>query len=109
MIGDLEDMERAATDCDLLFTHSHGRQMAEHLQKPLLRIGFPVFDRVGNAHRRYVGYRGTMNLIFEIANLMIEQIAHHHPGDWPLPQAAIDLAARDPARELNIPVVAAGT
>jgi len=109
VIGDLEDMERAATDCDLLITHSHGRQMADHLQKPLLRIGFPVFDRVGNAHRRYVGYRGTMNLIFEIANLMIEQIPHHHPGDWPLPQAAIDLAARDPARELNIPVVAAGS
>jgi nitrogenase molybdenum-iron protein NifN len=108
VIGDLEDMERAATDCDLLVTHSHGRQMAAHLQKPLLRIGFPVFDRVGNAHRRYVGYRGTMNLIFEIANLMIEQIAHHHPGDWPLPQTSIDLAARDPAREVNIPVVAAG-
>ncbi|MDR8396146.1 nitrogenase iron-molybdenum cofactor biosynthesis protein NifN [Paraburkholderia sp. USG1] len=108
VIGDLEDMEQAATDCDLLITHSHGRQMAAHLQKPLLRIGFPVFDRVGNAHRLYVGYRGTMNLIFEIANLMIEQIAHHHPGDWPLPQASIDLAARDPAREVNIPVVAAG-
>ena len=109
VIGDLEDMERAATDCDLLITHSHGRQMADHLQKPLLRIGFPVFDRVGNAHRRYVGYRGTMNLIFEIANLMIEQIAHHHPCDWPLPQSSVDLAARDPAREIKIPVVAADT
>ena len=31
-----------------------------------------------------VGYRGTMNLIFEIANLMIEQIPHHHADDWPL-------------------------
>ena len=46
---------------------------------------------------------------FEIANLMIEQIGHHHPGDWPLPQTAIDLAARDPARAVNIPVVEAGT
>jgi nitrogenase molybdenum-iron protein NifN len=109
VIGDLEDMERASADCDLLITHSHGRQMAEHLGKPLLRIGFPVFDRVGNSHRRYVGYRGTMNLIFEVANLMIEQIGHHHPGDWPLPQTAIDLAARDPARTVNIPVVEAGT
>jgi len=109
VIGDLEDMERVSADCDLLITHSHGRQMAEHLGKPLLRIGFPVFDRVGNSHRRYVGYRGTMNLIFEIANLMIEQIGHHHPGDWPLPQTAIDLAARDPARAVNIPVVEAGT
>ncbi|PXW23983.1 nitrogenase iron-molybdenum cofactor biosynthesis protein NifN [Paraburkholderia caballeronis] len=109
VLGDLEDMERAAAGCDLLITHSHGRQMAERLGKPLLRAGFPVFDRVGNAHRCQVGYRGTMNLIFEIANLMIEQIPHRHPGDWPLPQASVDLAARDPAREVKIPVVAAGT
>jgi len=108
VLGDLEDMERAAAGCDLLITHSHGRQMAARLGKPLLRAGFPLFDRVGNAHRRQVGYRGTMNLIFEVANLMIEQIAYHHPGDWPLPQAALDLAARDPARAVDIPVVAAG-
>ncbi|SCK17842.1 nitrogenase molybdenum-iron protein NifN [Variovorax sp. HW608] len=98
VIGDLEDMENAAGDCDLLVTHSHGRQMAERLCKPLFRVGFPVFDRVGNAHRRYVGYRGTMNLIFEIANLMIEQIPHHHAGDWPLAPEARRAAAADAAR-----------
>jgi len=97
VIGDLEDMENAAGDCDLLVTHSHGRQMAERLGKPFFRIGFPVFDRVGNAHRRYVGYRGTMNLIFEIANLMIEQIPHHHAGDWPLTPEAQRAAAADAA------------
>jgi nitrogenase molybdenum-iron protein NifN len=63
-------------------------QAAARLQKPLLRIGFPVFDRIGNAHRVQVGYRGTMALIFEIANLMIEQIPHHQPGDWPLSPTA---------------------
>ena len=84
LLGDLEDLEQGARDCDLLITHAHGRQAAERLGKPLLRMGFPVFDRVGNAHRVQVGYRGTMALIFEIANLMIEQIPHHHPGDWPL-------------------------
>ena len=84
LLGDLEDLEAGAADCDLLITHSHGRQAAERLDKPFLRIGFPVFDRIGNAHRVQVGYRGTMNLIFEIANLMIGRIAHHHAGDWPL-------------------------
>lgn len=95
VIGDLEDMERAAAeaDCDLLLTHSHGRQMAQRLAKPLFRLGFPVFDRVGNSHRCQVGYRGTMNLIFEIANLMMEQIPHHHPGDWPLTPEARRAAA----------------
>lgn len=98
LLGDLEDLEQGAADCDLLITHSHGRQAAERLGKPLLRMGFPVFDRIGNAHRRYVGYRGTMNLIFEVSNLMMERIAHHHPGDWPLtPQAQRAAAATDAA------------
>jgi nitrogenase molybdenum-iron protein NifN len=92
ILGDLEDFERGAADCDLLVTHSHGRQAAERLNKPLLRIGFPVFDRVGNAHRCQVGYRGTMALIYEIANLMIAQIGHHHATDWPLTPEALHAA-----------------
>ncbi|MEM5403323.1 nitrogenase iron-molybdenum cofactor biosynthesis protein NifN [Paraburkholderia unamae] len=88
ILGDLEDMERGASNCDLLITHSHGRQMAGRLGKPLMRAGFPVFDRVGNAHRCQIGYRGTMNLIFEIANLMFERISQPHPGDWELPQSS---------------------
>ncbi|MDD5028463.1 MAG: nitrogenase iron-molybdenum cofactor biosynthesis protein NifN [Rhodoferax sp.] len=94
ILGDLEDLERGAPGCDLLVTHSHGRQAAHRLNKPLLRIGFPVFDRVGNAHRRMVGYRGTMELIFEVANLMLDQVEHHHPGDWPLTPEALRAAAK---------------
>lgn len=94
LLGDLEDLETGAADCDLIVTHSHGRQAAERLQKPLLRVGFPVFDRIGNAHRCQVGYRGSMNLIFEIANTMIERIAHHHAGDWPLTPEALKAAAQ---------------
>jgi nitrogenase molybdenum-iron protein NifN len=93
ILGDLEDWEQAATDCDLLVTHSHGRQAAQRLNKPLLRIGFPVFDRIGNAHRRLVGYRGSMELIFDIANLMLDHVAHHHPGDWPLTPEALHAAS----------------
>lgn len=97
MLGDLEDMERGASHCDLLITHSHGRQMAARLGKPLMRVGFPVFDRIGNAHRCQIGYRGTLNLIFEIANLMIGKIAHHHPGNWVLPQSSLDCATAAPS------------
>jgi nitrogenase molybdenum-iron protein NifN len=47
-----------------------------------------------------VGYRGTMNLIFEIANLMIERIAHHHAGDWPLtPEAQLATRRLDGGRD----------
>jgi nitrogenase molybdenum-iron protein NifN len=94
LIGDLEDFEKsaAATGCDLLMTHSHGRQSAERLGKPLFRIGIPMFDRIGNAHKCYVGYRGTRNFIYEVGNMLIEQIPHHGPNDWPLSRQALDAA-----------------
>ncbi|MBY0431316.1 MAG: nitrogenase iron-molybdenum cofactor biosynthesis protein NifN, partial [Rhodospirillales bacterium] len=66
VIGDLDDWERGAADCDLLIAHAHGRQAAERLHLPLFRAGFPLFDRLGAAHRVSVGYRGTRDLIFEI-------------------------------------------
>jgi nitrogenase molybdenum-iron protein NifN len=91
-IGDLEDLEHGARDSDVIVTHSHGRQAAERLGIPLFRIGIPAFDRVGNAHRVAVGYRGTRNVIFELANLMIDRIPDHGPDGWPLPQASIDAA-----------------
>ncbi|HYA76479.1 MAG TPA: nitrogenase iron-molybdenum cofactor biosynthesis protein NifN [Burkholderiaceae bacterium] len=103
LIGDLEDLERGALGCDLIVTHSHGRQAAQRLGKPLLRIGIPMFDRVGNAHRVSVGYRGTMNLIFEAANLMIDQIPHHGPQSWPLPKASSEAARPQEADSAQAP------
>ena len=49
-VGDLMDFEDLAADCDLLVTHSHGRQAAERLGIPLMRVGFPIFDRLGTQH-----------------------------------------------------------
>lgn len=95
VIGDLEDFERAAAGCDLLMTHSHGRQASARLGIPLVRIGMPVFDRIGNAHRVSVGYRGTRDTLFALANQFAALDHEHAPGDWPLPPAA--LAAARPA------------
>ncbi|WP_374317113.1 nitrogenase iron-molybdenum cofactor biosynthesis protein NifN [Aquabacterium sp.] len=88
LVGDLEDLEAAAKDCDVMITHSHGRQAAERLDKPFLRLGFPIFDRIGNSHRVMVGYRGTRQFIFDVANLMMAHIPHAGPDHWPLPEAA---------------------
>ena len=73
LIGDLEDFEQSAlvTGCDLLMTHSHGRQAAERLGKPLFRIGMPIFDRIGNSHICHAGYRGTRNFVYEVGNLLM--------------------------------------
>ncbi len=69
-VGDLEDLEGAAQGADLLVANSNGRQAAAKLKIGAhLRAGLPVFDRLGAHQKMWVGYRGTMNLIFEVANI----------------------------------------
>ncbi|MGP6191749.1 MAG: nitrogenase iron-molybdenum cofactor biosynthesis protein NifN [Vulcanimicrobiaceae bacterium] len=82
VIGDLEDLESASGECDLLITHSHGRQAAERLHIPLYRMGFPMFDRLGAAQRVSVGYRGTRDLIFEIGNVLMAEVHEPTPDTW---------------------------
>jgi len=102
LLGDLEDLENGAKTCDLMMTHSHGRQAAERLDKPFFRLGFPIFDRIGNAHRVMVGYRGTRQFIFEVANLMMAHIPHAEPETWPLPEAA-QRVAKPLAEQAELP------
>ena len=97
LIGDLEDLEELARTkhCDLLITHSHGRQAAARLKIPFYRAGFPMFDRLGAGHQLSVGYRGTRALIFDIANLVIADREENHqptPDRW-RPLAALPLTS----------------
>jgi nitrogenase molybdenum-iron protein NifN len=84
VVGDLQDLEdsAAAADAELLVTHSHGRQASGRLGVPLLRVGFPMFDRLGAMHRCTGGYRGTRNLIFEVANIVLAGLRSHTPEDF---------------------------
>jgi len=69
-VGDLEDLEQAAVGSQLLVANSNGRQAAAKLGgMPHLRAGLPVFDRLGAHQKVWVGYKGTMNLLFETANI----------------------------------------
>jgi nitrogenase molybdenum-iron protein NifN len=79
LVGDLMDLEDRAADCDLLVTHSHGRQAAEQLGIPLMRVGFPVFDRLGYQHRRTILYEGARDLVFEVANIIQAHPPVHTP------------------------------
>ena len=76
VVGDLDDFESRAAGCDLLVTHSHGRQASERLNIPLMHVGFPIFDRLGAQHRHTALYEGTRDLVFEVANIVQ---AHHVP------------------------------
>ena len=76
-IGDLEDFERLAVGSDLLIGNSNVATIARRLHLPLYRMGFPVFDRLGNGQRCTVGYRGMMQLLFDLGNLFLEQEEAH--------------------------------
>lgn len=85
LVGDLSDLERMAAEGprpDLLMTHSHGRMASETLGVPLYRVGFPIFDRLGAQHRCSVGYRGTRELVYALANQFISQHHEARPEDF---------------------------
>ncbi|EGV16055.1 nitrogenase iron-molybdenum cofactor biosynthesis protein NifN [Thiocapsa marina] len=81
-IGDLEDLEIAARerDAEILIGNSHAVHTAERLGIPMLRAGFPQYDRVGGFQRTWIGYRGTRDAIFDLSNLLLgEERGEIHP------------------------------
>lgn len=86
-IGDHDDLERISAEADLLIANAHARQGLARTGVPFVPLGLPLFDRLGAAFRPTAGYRGTRELVFDIANtLMHAEHAHGHgPDDWPLP------------------------
>jgi nitrogenase molybdenum-iron protein NifN len=81
-IGDLEDLETAARagDAEILIANSHAVHSASRLGIPLLRAGFPQYDRVGGYRRTWIGYRGTRDALFDLGNLLLgEERGEIHP------------------------------
>ena len=87
LIGDLEALERnaRAADVDLLVANSHAAEAARRLGLPLLRAGFPLYDQFGGFARRWVGYAGSRQAIFDAANLIVgkrREIAPYRSIYW---------------------------
>jgi nitrogenase molybdenum-iron protein NifN len=72
-IGDLEDLEQMSQgqNLDLIISNSHAVSSAEHLGIPLLRAGFPQWDLIGGYQKTWVGYRGSRQVLFDLANLQL--------------------------------------
>ncbi len=75
-VGDLEDLEdlARAAGAELVIANSHAAATADRLGVPLLRAGMPQYDLVGGYCKTWVGYRGTRQALFDLANLVL---AHH--------------------------------
>jgi nitrogenase molybdenum-iron protein NifN len=65
--------ERAVHErADLVIGNSKGYGLARRLRVPLVRVGFPVHDRIDGPRLLHVGYRGAQQLFDRIANALIE-------------------------------------
>ncbi|HXU92694.1 MAG TPA: nitrogenase iron-molybdenum cofactor biosynthesis protein NifN [Gallionella sp.] len=82
-IGDLDDLESAArrNGAQLVISNSHAAESARRLGVPLLRAGFPQYDLIGGYQRLWVGYRGTRQALFDLANLLAEH-GQHEPAPY---------------------------
>jgi nitrogenase molybdenum-iron protein NifN len=74
-IGDLEELERLARegDAEIIIGNSHAVESAARLGLPILRAGFPQYDLLGGYQRTWIGYRGTRQTLFDLANILLEQ------------------------------------
>jgi nitrogenase molybdenum-iron protein NifN len=69
---DIEEEVRQARP-QLMIGHSKGYNLARKMDIPLVRIGFPVHDRVGGSRLQHLGYQGAQALFDRIANTLLEK------------------------------------
>ncbi len=67
-IGDLFSIQG---EFDVLLASSHGESTAKRLGVPLYEMGFPVYKSFGYPSKVTIGYRGTLAMIHEVANLLV--------------------------------------
>ncbi len=69
---DIAEMAEAL-EPDLIVGHSKGYPLARKMNIPLIRVGFPIHDRVGGQRVLHLGYNGAQQLFDTITNAVIAQ------------------------------------
>ena len=70
---DFAEIEHHAAEqrLDLAVGNSKGYGLSRNLRLPLVRVGFPIHDRVDGPRLLHVGYRGAQQLFDRIVNAVI--------------------------------------
>jgi nitrogenase molybdenum-iron protein NifN len=56
---------------EIIIGNSKGYAMARRLKIPMVRVGFPIHDRVGGPRILHVGYKGAQQLFDNIVNALL--------------------------------------
>ncbi len=84
--ADLWELEKRVKDpskkYDLILGHSKGRYVAIDNNIPMVRVGFPTFDRAGLYRHPTIGYRGAMELGEAMANALFTHMEYTKNREW---------------------------
>ena len=72
--GDMFEWEESIKreKIDLILGNSKAANISKEIEVPLVRIGFPIYDRVGYQRRANIGYRGGEYLLDLIVNTILD-------------------------------------
>jgi len=71
-------------ELDLILGHSKGRFSSIDHKIPMVRVGFPTYDRAGMFRHPVVGYAGAIWLAEEMANAMFTDMEFKETREWAL-------------------------
>ena len=58
---------------DFVMGNSYAKHMCRDMDIPLIRTGFPIYDRVGHQYFPITGYRGSLRLLEKILNVLMDR------------------------------------
>jgi Nitrogenase molybdenum-iron protein, alpha and beta chains len=84
-LWDLEDrIKNRGLELDLILGHSKGRFISIDYDIPMVRVGFPVYDRAGMYRHPVMGYDGAIFLGETMANAIFTDMEHKKNKEWVL-------------------------
>jgi nitrogenase molybdenum-iron protein beta chain len=69
-------------ELDLILGHSKGRFVSIDYDIPMVRVGFPTYDRAGLYRYPVVGYGGATWLAEQMANALFTDMEHKKNKEW---------------------------
>jgi nitrogenase molybdenum-iron protein beta chain len=79
-----EKLQNNELELDLILGHSKGRFSSIDHKIPMVRVGFPTYDRAGMFRHPVVGYAGAIWLAEEMANAMFTDMEYKNTREWSL-------------------------
>jgi nitrogenase molybdenum-iron protein NifN len=70
---------------EMLIGNSNGKYIAKEMGIPLVRVGFPIHDRVGAQRILSLGYLGAMSMLDRITNTILEAQEEKLAEKWSEP------------------------